>query len=237
MKLVQGRALPWIVSTNRLSERQKGSLPRNGLQEHVFCLKMATENFKHSSSKFYTTFVDIKDAYGSVDHRIMLYAMEAAGYPKHIIDITADLYTNSTFQVQTKRGLTPRITRSRGIIQGCPWSAIAFIQALDPWIRWMEQPFPPFTLPTPCQAYMDDVCVTALQDNDLQEMMFKTQTFLNYTGMELKHKKCATIHGQRSGNNWAKRDGTMAVTLTVQGERIPKYGKEKGYPYFGYQLN
>lgn len=237
MKLIQSRMLPWIVSTDRLSKKQKGSLPRNGLQEHVFCLKAAIDNFKHMSTKFYTTFVDIKDAYGSVDHKVMLDAMERAGYPQQIIDITTDVYTNSTFQVQTKGGLTPKITRHRGIVQGCPWSAIAFIQALDPWIRWMEQPFPIDSFPTPCQAYMDDVCASAHNDEAIKLMMEKTETFLNYTGMEVKHKKCATIHGQRTGNNWSARDNTRQLNLKAQGEVIPQYGKERSYPYLGYQVN
>lgn len=174
------------------------------------------------STEFYTTFVDIKDAYGSVDHRVMIEAMERAGYPQHVIDITQDVYTNSTFQVQARGTLTPRITRHRGIVQGCPWSAIAFIQALDPWIRWMEQPFAPDAFPTPCQAYMDDVCATAHNSRDISEMVEKTEAFLNHTGMEVKHKKCATIHGQRTGNNWAARDNTARLGLRAQGEDIPK---------------
>ena len=237
MKLLQSRMLPWIVETGRLSEKQKGSLPRNGLQEHVFSLKTAIENFKHLSTEFYTTFVDIKDAYGSVDHRVMLEAMERAHYPQHIIDITADVYTRSTFQVQGGGSLTPKITRSRGIVQGCPWSAIAFIQALDPWIRWMEKPYPIDSFPTPCQAYMDDVCASAHCANDIKEMVRKTEDYLNYTGMEVKHKKCATIHGKRTGNNWSTRDTTSRLELRAQDELIPRFGRERSYPYLGFQVN
>ena len=237
MKLLQGRMLPWIVQTNRLSEKQKGSLHRNGLQEHVFCLKAAIENFKHISTELYTTFVDIKDAYGSVDHRVMIEAMERAGYPQHIIDITADVYTDSTFQVLCGETLSPKITRHRGIIKGCPWSAIAFIQALDPWIRWMEHPFHIDSFPTPCQAYMDDVCVSAHHVKDIREMVTKTETFLNYTGMEVKHTNCATIHGCRTGNSWSRRDNTAQIELSAQGEQIPRYGRERPYQYLGYQTN
>jgi hypothetical protein len=237
MKLIQTKMLPWIVSTRRLSSKQKGSLPRNGLQEHVFCLKSAIENFKHQSTKFFTTFVDIKDAFGSVDHRVMLEAMERAGYPRHIIDITADIYTGSSFQVQAAGSLTPCITRHRGIIQGCPWSAIAFIQALDPWIRWMEEPFDITAFPTPCQAYMDDVCVSAHTEQNIREMVDKTETFLDYTGMEVKHRKCATIHGQRTGNNWARVDSTSRMELSIQGDSIPKFGRDKAYVYLGHHID
>ena len=237
MRLVQSRVLPWIVATERLSQRQKGSLPRNGLQEHVFCLKASIDNFKHTSAKFYTAFVDIRDAYGSVDHKVMLEAMMRAGYPSHIVDITKDIYTHSTFQVQTKGAPTPKITRSKGIVQGCPWSAIAFIQALDPWIRWMEQPYPPSTQPTPCQAYMDDVCMSAEEEVDIVEMMHKTEEFMNYTGMEVKHAKCALVHAQRTGNNWSKKDSTQKTKLKLQGGEIPKLGRSQDYRYLGFRID
>ena len=235
MKLIQSRMLPWITSTNRLSARQKGSLPRNGLQEHVFNLKSAIDDFKHSSGRFFTTFVDIRDAYGSVDHLVMLQAMERAGYPQKVIDITRDIYTHSTFQVQTRGLLTRKITRARGIIQGCPWSAIAFVQSLDPWIRWLEQSLPPNSLPAPCQAYMDDGCMSSTQETDIHEMMQKTEQFLQYSGMEVKHAKCALIHAQRSGNNWAKKDNT-AIHMKIQGGEIPKLGRTGHYRYLGHQV-
>ncbi len=120
MKLLQSRAMPWIVDTSRLSSKQKGSIPRNGLQEHVLCLKSEIDNLKHTSSKLFITFVDIKDAFGSLDHEYMLYVMHLCDYPDRIIQITKDIYSDSTFQLVTANGLTPKVTRHKGIIQGCP---------------------------------------------------------------------------------------------------------------------
>ena len=37
MKLILNRHMQWIVDTERMSTRQKGAMPHNGLQEHVFC--------------------------------------------------------------------------------------------------------------------------------------------------------------------------------------------------------
>ena len=99
-----------------------------------------------------------------------------------MVAIITDVYTDSTFQVQTKKRLTTKITRHRGIVQGCPWTAIAFIQALDPLIRWIELPFSIDSFPTLCQAYIDDVCASVHRDEDMKDMIEKTETFLNYTG-------------------------------------------------------
>ena len=106
MKLVQGRHMTWIVDTGRLSSRQKGSMPRNGLHEQVFIMKTAISDFLHTSSKMYLGFVDIKDAFGSIDHEFMISELTNAGYPNDFIEITKDVYSNSSYQVKTQEGLT-----------------------------------------------------------------------------------------------------------------------------------
>ena len=107
-----------------------------GLQEHVFCLKNSITDFRHQSGKLYVMFLDLADAFGSIDHEMMVDALSAYGYPDSVIQLTKDIYTDSTFQVDTNSGLTDSIVRHRGIIQGCPYSVIAFEQGIDIWLRW-----------------------------------------------------------------------------------------------------
>ena len=115
-KLIQQIMVSWIAESNRLSKCQKGSVPRNGLQELVFTLE-ADINFLHQSSKLYVNF-------GSIGHQVMLNDLSEVGYPVDIISITKDICTGSTFQVKIRHGLTRPITRARGI-QGCPWSLVS----------------------------------------------------------------------------------------------------------------
>ena len=84
MMLIKNRLLPWMFETERLSARQKGGSPRKGLQEHVFCFKTAIEDFKHESGKLHVIFFDIPDAFGSLEHKIMLQEMEKLGIPQHL---------------------------------------------------------------------------------------------------------------------------------------------------------
>ena len=237
MKLIQQKLVPWIVDTQRLSARQKGSMPRNGLQEHVFTLKTDITDFLHRSAKMFVGFIDIKDAFGSIDHKMMLREMEETGYPEEVIAITRDIYTQSTFQVKTATGLTKPITRGKGIIQGCPWSVIIFEQGIDKWLRWIEQSHAHPSLPNPVQGYVDDVDVTATNHDDIQAAADKTDRFMRYTGMEVKHRKCAVLQGQRSGNNWAKRDTTVSTQLSVQDAPIPRLDRNQAYTYLGHSIN
>ena len=87
MKLMERRIIPWIVDTNRLSDKQKGSMPRNGLQEHVFCLKNSITDFRHQSGKLFVTFIDLADAFGSINHDFMIDLLKIYGYPEKIVKL------------------------------------------------------------------------------------------------------------------------------------------------------
>ena len=208
MSVIQKRLMGWIVDTNRLSCRQKGSLPRNGLQEHVYCLFTNIRDFMHQSTKLFVCFLDIKDAFGSLDHKFMLDSLSEAGYPDIYVELTKNIYDNSSFQVQTSNGLTSHIIRGKGIIQGCPWSVIAFEQGIDRWLRWVDYEYNHSHVHCPIQASVDDVCLMTNLEKNLKTMTKKSESFLTYTGMEVKHPKCAILHGRRSGNSWMKMSTT-----------------------------
>ena len=53
---------------------------------------------------------------------------------------------------------------------------------------------------------------------------------------QIKHRKCAILHGQRSGNNWYCRDGTTNIHIEIQGDEIPKLGKSGTYQYLGHDI-
>ncbi len=163
-KLLCGRLLPWLVDTERLSDKQKGGLPRNGLQEHVFCLKTQIEDMKHQSGRMHTVFVDLADAFGSIEHNVMPRELAQIGTPQPYCDIVRDFYADSVFRARTAKGLTPEITRGCGIVQGGPWSLYQFLIGIHKWVRWIDNPYSFPSTPNPIQAFVDDVEFTATRN-------------------------------------------------------------------------
>jgi hypothetical protein len=237
MKVLERRIVPWIVNNNRLSPKQKGSMPRNGLQEHVFCINSSITDFRHQSGKLYVNFIDLADAFGSINHEFMIDSLRVYGYPEPIVNLTQDIYTNSYFQVESSDGCTEFIHRQRGIIQGCPHSVIVFEQGIDIWLRWMTINNNIVSIPNPVQGYVDDIALCSTNDTDLIQMCDKTQRFVTCTGMQIKHRKCAILHGQRTGNNWSKKDTTTRLEISVQNKPIPKLGKADSYTYLGHDIS
>jgi hypothetical protein len=138
--------------------------------------------------------------------------------------------------VKTSEGFTQPINRHRGVVQGCPWSLICFEQGIDPWLRWIDGNSPPTQIPAPVQGYVDDVSTTNKSEPQLHDVAKKTDGFVNYTGMEVKHRKCAIEQGQRTGNNWTKNSTTSDVKVTIQNGELPVYDREDSYPYLGYDI-
>ena len=66
---------------------------------------------------------------------------------------------------------------------------------------------------------------------------FRCQAGCKHVCMNIKHRKCAILHGQRSGNNWYRRDGTSTIQIEIQGDEIPKLGKSGKYQYLGHDIS
>ena len=227
MKLIVARTMPWIVETNRLSVTQKGALPRRGLQEHVFAIKTTISDFLHTSGSFYIGYVDLKDAFGSLNHVFMLSEMTNVGYPELFVNITRDIYKDSCFKVRTQSGETGIIQRTKGIIQGCPWSIIASEQSLDKLLRWIDAGVGSI------QGYVDDVVFHTRSLSDLETVCQQTTEFLDYTHMEAKPAKCAVSAARRSGKDYRE---LASPDVTIQNKEIPVFPRDKCYVYLGHDI-
>ena len=192
MKIIQRKILPWTVSEKRLCATQKGSLPRNGLQEDVFSIRAIIEDFKSSSGKLYVYFMDIADAFGSIPHDLMISELRDAGYPEWLCSLTKKIYMGSSFRIRTKNGLSDVVVCRKGIIQGDPWSVILFEQGIDRWLRGVQSLATEETNPTGF-GYVDDVNMRSNNKKIGDEILSRTADFLDFTGMQVKHRKCAIL--------------------------------------------
>ena len=76
-----------------------------------------------------------------------------------------------------------------------------FEQGIDRWLRWVDSEYVQSYIPCPIQGYVDDVCLMSQDFNEINLMINKSDKFLTTVGMEVKHRKCAILYGQRTGNS------------------------------------
>ena len=176
MKCILSRILPWLVDANILSTDQKAYIERQGMNEHVFCLKTGIDDFKHESARFYAAFLDFRDAFGTLTHDVMFQSLEEIHLPRVYIDIVRDVYKDSFIQVICGNQLTEPIPLKLGI--RCPWSAVNFVLAIDRWLQWMRLCAPQdVRSPNPIQGYTDDVLACSCSEDVLKDMLSRTNSF------------------------------------------------------------
>ena len=237
MMLIKERLMPFMIITGRYCSSQKGAMPGQGLLEHAFCLKQTLEDFRHESSRLYILFIDFADAFGSIEHVIMNQALKEAGIPEMYCQILENVYLDSMFQICVGNKETKMIARNRGIIQGCPWSVYGFELGIDMVQRWVKEPFSSDHIPTPIQAYVDDVMLCSRKPEDILTMAEKFELFCDWAQLDVKASKSALLYERRSGNNWYSRGNQDQTQINLQGNQIEKYPRIKSYQYLGYFIN
>ena len=66
------------------------------------------------------------------------------------------------------------------------------------------------------------------------EMGSKTEHFLDYCRMKIKHRKCTD---KRWTISWYRRNGTTNIHIEIQGDEIPKLGKSSTYQYLEHEID
>ena len=119
---------------------QEGFRPQRNTSRQIQMIIASLKDARLTNQDIYITYIDFKNAFGSIDHARLLALMEDLGYPKDAVEIVGNIYTNSTTSFTgTHFGTTPPINVSRGTIQGDTLSPYLFIIFLEPLLRWLEK--------------------------------------------------------------------------------------------------
>ena len=78
-------------------------------------------------------YIDIKDAFDSVDRQALWKELHVTGAPQFLIQLIKDLYTDTTSRVRVGRKLLKAFNTSSSVRQGCVLAPALFSLAID-WI-------------------------------------------------------------------------------------------------------
>jgi hypothetical protein len=68
----------------------------------------------------------MKDAFGSVSHRLLEHNLKNMNFPQTIRELVMDSYFQGNVNIYSKKGMTNPIAIKRGVKQGCPLSPLLF---------------------------------------------------------------------------------------------------------------
>ena len=132
------RLAVWATEAGTISPSQKGFVPGEGCLEHSFLVRSLMEDARRRRKSLHLVWFDLKNAFGSVPHRLLWFSMESIGLPEDMMSIIKDIYEGSSFVVTSDTEATGEIPQERGVKQGCPLSPLLFNLALEGLLRGIE---------------------------------------------------------------------------------------------------
>ena len=157
----------------------------------------ALEDARFTNQDIYISYIDLKNAFGSIDHARLLVIMQDLGYPLDAVALIGNIYAQSTTTFTGEHfGKILPIPIQRGTIQGDTLSLYIFIIFLEPLLRWLQRGNNGYTFNTSnttlnSAAYADDLTVISNNLTSLQLQLNKLDKYCEWADMDLGILKCA----------------------------------------------
>ena len=160
----------------KLNDRQHGFRKCYLTSTACYSLKETVMYYTHSSSLVYACFIDIKKAFDSVNHDILLNKLRHIGIPDSIVNIISFWYRNQLAQVKYQNCLSNEWKLSNGVRQGGVLSGILFCIYIDSLIDKISQ------MKVGCKlelvrsnfiAYADDIVLSAPSRDALKLLLLE----------------------------------------------------------------
>jgi len=181
---------------------QKGFLAgMPGCIEHTFGLLEALRDAKDSYRQIVLTWLDLANAYGSVRHNLIQFALNWYHVPNHIQQLIFDYYEKLCAMISTNKWKTGFFLWDIGLFQGCVLSTILFdcvYQLLLDFLRPIHKLGYEFkstpSVSTSKKAYADDLTLITRNAHDMQKAVNLTNEWLKWTvTMKAKPSKCISL--------------------------------------------
>ena len=147
----------------------------DGCSEHNFLLRSMLTDSRRQKKNLLLAWLDIREAFPSVSHYLMLFLMERLGLSGALLRVVQDIYSGATISVRTgKDSYTANIPQRRGVKQGCPLSPILFNIVLEGLLRHLSMDPAGYEIGNTkvnALAYADDVCVMASSKEEAQSLL------------------------------------------------------------------
>jgi hypothetical protein len=200
--VISDRLQTFMVKNNYISRSvQKGFLSGiAGCLEHSFTLFEALREAKEEQRQIVVACIDLANAYGSVRHNLIQFALNWYHVPPDIQKLIFNYYNKLMANVQTKEWSTGFFLFEIGLFQGCVLSTILFdcvfqllLDMLAP-INHTGYSFKKSEVTLLHRAYADDLALSTSNPVSMQKACDTTDVFLEWSQtMKAKPTKCVTV--------------------------------------------
>ena len=184
---------------------QNGFLPGvEGCVEHTQVLMETLLDEKRNSREIVVAWLDLPNAYGSVAHNLIQFALEWYHVPANIRELIYHYYDELFVRVKTKQWNSDWFMSQIGLFQGCPLSVVLFLIVFNLLLDLLKTKqhlgyqLKNTEILQVQKAYADDLTLILKNEPGCEELLHLVETFLNWTRiMKAKPSKCRSLAMRR----------------------------------------
>ena len=141
--------------------------------------------------------LDLKNAFGSVRHELLIHSLRLAHIPDHIINYVERFYQNIRVCKKTTNFVTKAINLKVGVFQGDTLSPVLFLMAINPILQTIQQASHTgydFRGRQVIQlAFADDLTLCFKNKKTAQRQLTDINNTFDSVGLTLKPQKCKSL--------------------------------------------
>ncbi|KAL5509882.1 hypothetical protein EMCRGX_G005322, partial [Ephydatia muelleri] len=125
--IIARRLASWAIATSAFSDAQKGFLAFDGCAEHNFIVRSMMTDSRRRKRNLLLAWLDLRDAFGSVPHHLILNTMQRLGLSGSVLEI--DHYNSLTYaddvcvMASTKEGLQSLLDQCKEFAE---WAGLTY---------------------------------------------------------------------------------------------------------------
>jgi hypothetical protein len=207
LSIISDRLQRFLVHNQYIPRKiQKGFLAGiAGCVEHSFMLFEAMKEAKEEQRQIVVSWIDLMNAYGSVRHNLIQFALDWYHVPKRIQALVFNYYEKLMAKVVTQEWTSDFFLFDIGLFQGCVVSSILFLcvfQLLLDFLRPLREKhgfaFKAAKTKALAEAYADDLALATKNAKGNQICCDTADKWLQWTEtMQAKPKKCISFGMKR----------------------------------------
>ena len=200
--LIAQRFYNHLVTKNKLTDTrfQKGSIQKMaGCWEHTSMIWAALKDARSKGRSLSTIWLDLANAYGSVPHMLIIFALRRYKIPEDWITLVIKYYDGHWGRTSAGGVSSDWHRYEKGIFAGCTISVILFIVAFNVILEYVSRiGLPQYnlsntnTMPV-LRAFMDDVSLMTRSTAAAKIALERTVIALKWARMKLKPQKSRSL--------------------------------------------
>ncbi|CAG9569641.1 unnamed protein product [Danaus chrysippus] len=242
--VLQTRMTRFMLSNNYFRpNHQKGFLPGvSGCLEHNTLLSESLKDARKSERQITVCWIDLENAFGSIQHELMLFALRWYNFPPLVRDMIASYYSKLRFSIITKEGPSKSLSYNVGLFQGCCLSPIAFNIVINILVdklicnekKWGYRFKFNNKYTESILAFADDLAILTRNPKHCQVLLDEVDKFCEWTdGLRTKPSKCHCLCLGRRNTRYTSYD----PGLSLGGQCISTVTENAPFKFLGRKID